>query len=216
MRNFCRVQLRLVGRVARTVGVHAEIQVANAYVYFVVESNDAAVFLCSHPELGDGLRLDLQLCQFLIFGQHYLHRPSSDFRQMGDHRIKSLRRHARRTERATVPFVDQADLGNVHAECRRKRRPYRIDALAHAPHCKFVAVPFGDAAAWLHRHGNASRKSVAEFLDHIRFSESIFDVATLIRPGYVRKILGRKRMTDEVSFSMPQVGCVSSHAVLQQ
>ena len=206
VRNFCRVQLGLIGRVARTVGVHAEIQVANAYVYFVVESNDAAVFLCAHSELGDGLRLDLQLRQFLILGQHDLYRSASDFRQMGDHRIKSLRRHARRAERATVPFVDHADFGNVHAERRRKSRPHGINALAHAPHGQFVAVPFGDAAARLHRHGNAARKAVAEFLDHVRFGESSFDVAMLIRPGYVRKIRGRKRMADEVPFSMSQIG----------
>src|SRR5260221_413073 len=98
----------------------------------------------------------------------------------------------------------------------RKRRWHRIDALGKAPQGQFVAVPFGNTAAPLHRDRNASRKSVAEFLDHGRFGESIFDVATLIRPGYVRKILGRKRMPAKVPFSMSQVGRISSHTVLQQ
>ena len=69
MRNLRRVQLQLVGGVARTVGVHAELQVPNAYVHFVIEGDDTAVFLGSHSELGNGLRLDLQLRQFLVLGE---------------------------------------------------------------------------------------------------------------------------------------------------
>jgi hypothetical protein len=38
----------------------------------------------------------------------------------------------------------------------------------------------------------------------------------LIRPSNVRKIGGRKRMTDEVSLSVSQIGRIGSHAVLQQ
>ena len=57
---------------------------------------------------------------------------------------------------------------------------------------------------------------VGELLDHVRFGESFFNVAALIRPGGVRKVLGRIRMPDEVSVSMPQIGRIRSHAVLQR
>ena len=59
MRNLRSVQLQLVSGVTRTVGVHAEIQVANTHVHFVIDGDDAAVFLNPYPELGDGLGLDL-------------------------------------------------------------------------------------------------------------------------------------------------------------
>ncbi len=74
--NLRRVQLQLVGGVARTVACPPKSRSPHAHVDFVVERDDAAVFLRAHFELGDGLRLDLQLRQFLILGQHHLHRAA--------------------------------------------------------------------------------------------------------------------------------------------
>ena len=56
---------------------------------------------------------------------------------------------------------------------------------------------------------------IGELFDDIRFRESFLDVAALIRPGGVRKILRRNRVPDEVSLAMAQIGRIRCHAVLE-
>ena len=90
MWNVRRVQFQLIEGVAGSVGMHAELELAHAYVNLVIDGRDAPVFLYAHFEFRNGLRLDYELREFLVLGQHYLHRPPRHFRQVRDQRIKSL------------------------------------------------------------------------------------------------------------------------------
>ena len=216
VRNLRRIEFQLVKGVARAVGMHTEVQVTNADEYFVIYGYDAAVFLSPHAKIRDGLRFDLQLRQLLILGQHDLDGPARDFRQMGDHRIKSLRGHARCAESAAVPFVDEPNPRYIDAQRCRQRCARWIDALAHTPDRQPVAVPFRYAATRLHRNRNPSRKAVGELLDDIRFGKPSFELSALIRPSRMRKVFGRIWMSDQVTFSVTKIWRVRCHGVLQR
>ena len=91
-----------------------------------------------------------------------------------------------------------------------------INALAHAPHGQPVAVPFGYAAARLHRNRNSPSEAVGELFDDVRFRKPLLDIAALIRPSGMRKVLGRIRVPDQISVAMAQIGRIRSHRVLQR
>ncbi len=117
------VELHLIGGAAGVGGVAAEFEIAGADVDFVVDGGDAAVFLRAYFELRDGLGLDLELGEFLIFRQHDFYRLAGHACEMGDGWVKTLGRQARGAESGTVPLIDEADAAGIDAEeSARERR----------------------------------------------------------------------------------------------
>ena len=193
----------------------ADFNVTDAHVDGVFECDDPALFRRANFELGNGLRFDLQLREFLILGQHDLDGSSGDFRKMRDQRIESLGGQAGGAKRGTVPFVDEPDLRGIHAERVRENRAHGVDALAHAPKCEAIAIPLCDAAARLHGYRHAAREVIGELLDHVGLGESLVDIAALLGPGGLRKFGGRIRVAQKIAFSSAQVGRRGRHGVFE-
>src|ERR1700722_18539389 len=117
--------------------------------------------------------------QLLVLRHRQLDGPAGHFGNVGDPRIELLIGRSGTSKRPAIPFVDVVDLRERDSQSAGDDSLLWINTLAHSPDRDPIAVPFGHAAAGLHRYGDSPAKHVAEFLDDIRLRERLVDVAPL-------------------------------------